>query len=318
MPATGQGYVPAGVESSSIARSFATQPPAESAPPAVVDGRLLIATTRTSSRPHSDLPSDYRLAWWDSRGLQPLELPGEDGGILDAAAQPGGRALIVIVGGTTLIRAADDGSNPVDLLPTLRGARPGDVQAYLSVGWAGPDRLLVRQTPPAGISFVDPSGQSRSRVAVNGLNPAVTRDGQHIALGYAGGRSYYSIFVADEPFVDVRKLTNDEVLEALPAWSFDGAWLAYTAQVRAQAGSPPGWAVRIVRSSGADEQTILVGQFGMSYSSLQWSPDGLRIAFTRYDEATHTRQIGVINRDGSDMALIGDGAASDRVLDWIP
>jgi dipeptidyl aminopeptidase/acylaminoacyl peptidase len=237
--------------------------------------------------------------------------------VIDAAARPGGGGVAAILGGVTLVRAADGGDSPVELLPRLGGAQPGAVEEYLSVAWAGADRLLVRQTPPAGISFIDASGQSRAHVELIGLNPAVTPDGQHLALGHAGSSTYYSIYVADQPFAELRKLTGDDVLESTPAWSPDGAWLAYVAQEN-KSGSPPGWVVRVVRADGTAEQTVLAAQPGVSYSSLRWSPDGRRIAFTRYEEVAHTRQIGIVNRDGSDPATISDAAANDRVLDWAP
>jgi WD40-like Beta Propeller Repeat len=315
VPAAGQGHAAPRSEGSTPP-SLPTQPAAAVAPGAPIDGRLLVATTRFSPRPQSDLRPDYRLAWWSRAGLQPVRLPDDDRGVIDAAARPGGGALAAIVGGVTLLRASDAGESPVDLLPRLGGAQPGAVEEYLSVAWAGADRLLVRQTPPAGISLIDASGQSRSHVDLIGLNPAVAPDGQHLALGHAGDNPYYSIYVADQPFADLRKLTGDDVLESTPAWSPDGAWLVYAAQPNA--GSPPGWVVRVVRADGTAEQTIIGPRPGVSYSSLRWSPDGQRIAFTRYEDAAHTRQIGIVNRDGSNPTTISTQAANDRILDWAP
>ncbi|TME24939.1 MAG: hypothetical protein E6I75_28255 [Chloroflexi bacterium] len=307
VPAAGQGYPSPRQVQPAVPQALPTQPTAGPPPPAAIDGRLLIATTRISSRPRSDLPPDYRLAWWSSAGLQPIHLPDDDRGVVDAAARPGGGAIAAIVGGVSLVRADGSGGSPVDLLPRLAGPQP-----------AGLDRLLVRQTPPVGISFVDPSGQARSQTGLIGLNPTMSPDGQRLALGYAGAAGYYSIYVAEPPFAEVHKLTPDEVLESAPAWSPDAAWVAYVGQAPAGPSSSPGWVVRIVRSDGTNEQTVIPNRPGISYSSLRWSPDGRRIAFTRYEEAPHTRQIGIVNRDGSDLTMLSDGAANDRVLDWAP
>lgn len=289
-----------------------TQPSAGPAPSAAIDGKLLIVTTRISSRPASDLVPDYRLAWWSSTGLQPIQLPDEERGVIDAAARPGGGAVAAVIGGVNLVRADSSGGNAGDLLPRLGGPQPGAVEQYLSVSWAGPDRLLVRQTPPVGLSFIDSTGQSRSHIDLTGLGPAMSADGQHLALGYAGTAGYYSIYIADSPFTEVHKLTPDNVLESAPAWSPDAGWLAYVAQLSTSA------EVRIARSDGTDEQTLLRSPAGISYSSLRWSPDGRQIAFTRHEEAAHARQIGIVNRDGSGLKMLSDPAANDRVLDWTP
>jgi len=305
-----------------VSRSAAAAPlpiqPAAPGPPADVDGRLLIATTRNSPRPQSDLSSDYRLAWWTRDGVQAIPLPDDERGVVDAAARPGGGAIIAILGGVSVMRAGDDGAAPNELLPTLDAVKPGHADSYLSVAWAGPDRVMVRETAPSGISFVDLDGQARVPIGVNGLNPAPSPDGQHLALGYAGTHNYYSIFVADQPFGDTHKLTQDDVLEATPAWSPNGRWLAYAAQLPTALNAPPNWAVRVAHPDGTAEQTIIPGKPGISYSTVRWSPDGQRLAFTRYDEVAHVRQIGAVNHDGTDAVLFSDGAANDRVLDWVP
>jgi Tol biopolymer transport system component len=162
------------------------------------------------------------------------------------------------------------------------------------------------------------SGQQRMPLPVNGLDPAASPDGQRVALGYAGELPYYSIHIAQAPFANLRKLTPDALPEAVPAWSPDGVSIAYTAQVAASSTRPVEWEVRVIDADGTQERTILHSRPGIGYSSLCWSPDGRRIAFTRYAEGAHARQIGVVQRDGSDELSISDGAANDRVLGWRP
>jgi hypothetical protein len=278
---------------------------------------LLVATTRPSPRPQSDLSPDYRLAWWSQAGLQRVALPDDQQGVVDAAVRPGGSAIVAIVGGTRLLRTDEEGHSPSDLQPRLAGAQPADVQAYLSVTWAGPARLLVRQAAPAGIFLIDANGQSRTPLGLNGLDPAVSPDGRHLALADAADRPYLSIFVADEPFQTATKLTTDEVGEAAPAWSPDGTWIAYATRASARAGQSVSSELRIVRIDGTEDQTIIAARPGVSYANLAWSPDGARIGFTRYQELTHSRRIGIVNRDGTRELAISDAQANDRLLAWV-
>jgi len=283
-----------------------------------IDGRLLIATTRSTSRPQSDLATDYRLAWWSNRGRQSIGLPGDEAGIVDAAARPGGGAIAAIVAGSRVLSSSEDGTSPTDLMPALPGVQPGNPSAYLSLSWAGPDKLLVRQTAPGGITLLDLAQRSQTPLAINGLAPMLSTDGQHLAFAFAGNASFFSIYVVDQPFTSqsMRKLTADSVLESNPAWSTDGAWIAYAAETAA---SPAvAWELRAVRVDGTNESTVVPAQTGVSYSSLRWSPDGRAIGFTEYVETAHTRRIGVVNRDGSDMHLLSDNTANDKLLDWRP
>ena len=63
--------------------------------------------------------------------MQPIHLPDDDRGVVDAAARPGGGAIAAIVGGVSLVRADGSGGSPVDLLPRLAGPQPGAVEASL-------------------------------------------------------------------------------------------------------------------------------------------------------------------------------------------
>jgi Tol biopolymer transport system component len=102
----------------------------------------------------------------------------------------------------------------------------------------------------------------------------------------------------------------------VPEWSPDGAWIAYTAQVAGSATRRVEWEVRVIGADGTQGRTIVPPESDIRYSSLCWSPDGRRIAFTRYDESAHSRQIGSVESDGSGAMSISDGAANDRVLGW--
>src|SRR5579862_3929905 len=95
-----------------------TEPPAPAAAPFPAHGRLLIASTRPSPRPHSNLPIDFRLVLW-SNAFQPLSLPGDQAGVTDAAAAPDGSQLVAILGQTRVERADFKTGTATDVLAQL-------------------------------------------------------------------------------------------------------------------------------------------------------------------------------------------------------
>jgi Tol biopolymer transport system component len=96
------------------------------------------------------------------------------------------------------------------------------------------------------------------------------------------------------------QLTSGPEDDSAPAWSRDGATIAFT---RALAGSArdvclvdplrPGAPVCLSAGGGAPA----------------WSPDGSMIAFTTGDRSSYDVRIGVIRTDGSERRLIGQGYA---------
>ncbi len=290
-----------------------TQSPAGPAPRADFSGRMLIASTRTSLRPRSDLAIDYRLAWLTRDGFKSIPLPRDDRGVVDATTGPASEEVVAIVG-DSLLRIAS--GRVVDILPPLGPLSLRHPDSYLQVTWAGEDKLLVRQTAPAGLFYVSINGQHRQPISKAGLEPAVSPDGKRVALGYAEGKSFYSIYVGDTGFTHLSKLTGDSILEASAAWSPDGTQIAYAAQVRGT--TAPLWEVRTAFPDGSHERTLVPARRDFSYSTLRWSPDGSQLAVTRYDEASRERQIAIVAVPGGEEIVVSGADANDRVLGWVP
>jgi hypothetical protein len=236
--------------------------------------------------------------------------------VVDASVEPSTTRLAAIVGNDRLIVADQDGSHAADIVPPLAALSATQTDAFLSVAWTSPTRLLVRQTAPTGLYLIDADGGNRTSLPLVGLDPSPSADGTRLAIGEApDGARHYSIYVTAAGLVNPRKLTTDDLTEALPAWAPDGLRLAYT--VRSSTSFPPSDEIRVISANGSGPQLIEPAQPGVLYTGLRWSPDGLSVAATRYREALHTRQIVIVDANSPFLERsLGDAAGNDRVLGW--
>jgi Tol biopolymer transport system component len=112
------------------------------------------------------------------------------------------------------------------------------------------------------------------RPLVRGLNAAFTvewsPDGSTIALGaYTGVRSGQHIYVIPADGGRMRRIVDEGILEG-PAWSPDGAWLAY---------STYDGKIWRVHPDGSSRQ-LIASIPGREVRDLLWSPDGRHLAYT--------------------------------------
>ena len=82
------------------------------------------------------------------------------------------------------------------------------------------------------------------------------------------------LYVMDYPGGTPRRLTTDEVIEAMPAWSPDGQWVAYVTWTN------DGGTLRRVRSAGG-ARPVTLSTSSAYYTQPVFSPDGNRIVVVR-------------------------------------
>jgi dipeptidyl aminopeptidase/acylaminoacyl peptidase len=107
----------------------------------------------------------------------------------------------------------------------------------------------------------------------------------------------------------VRRLTNDPAKDLEPAWSSDGAQLAF---VRQQSGSD----LEIYKMNADGSGLTRLTQDSATDASPTWSPDGTEIAFAS-DRSGHA-QLYRMGADGSGVTPLTNSSAADGTPAWSP
>lgn len=214
-------------------------------------------------------PDGQRLAFWSMPVAQDAAVGGFDyDAYVDALRAPDVSVVVVDADGMHPHVVAD-------------GLVLGTGEATLEVPVWSPDgtRLAIAHLVDGtwAIDLANPAGDSVTRLAVPGSDPAWSPDGSLVA--YKGGASDADsgVYLVDADGGLPRRLTRqpttgDDVFSS-PQWSPDGRTIAYFSGV---GGTGDVWSVSV---DGADER-VLIGGPGNEYRAA-YSPDGSRIAFDR-------------------------------------
>jgi TolB protein len=130
---------------------------------------------------------------------------------------------------------------------------------------------------------------------------AVSPDGTQIAFEFwADGQGDLYLLNADGS--GLKRLTNDARSKSNPAWSADGAYLAFEAAAAAAIRQQDIFVISI------DDQTeTLVTPDSPTYdSSPQWSPNGQWIAFRATDDTQS--KIVIVRPDGTGRRTVANGS----------
>ena len=106
---------------------------------------------------------------------------------------------------------------------------------------------------------------------------------------------------------NVVRLTNNNVIDGDPAWSPDGALLAF------QSWRDGGGAIWIMNADGSNAHRLVATN--LEDQQPAWSPNGKRIAFSRRT-ATDSRDIFMVNSDGSGLTQLTKGLMQATDPSW--
>ena len=173
------------------------------------------------------------------------------------------------------------------------GDAPTATPAEAAVGEGGSRRRRAVATAVA--LFAGLGGFGLAIAAFRGSEPiAATAGNGRIAFASLTDTGW-QILTADPDGTDVRRLTELSTSQSHPAWSPDGARIAFDVQdsIEESGGRTE---IHVMDSDGTNVQP-LTGGLGWNYLP-DWSPDGARIAF-------------VSNRDGNDEIYVMTADGSD-------
>lgn len=142
-----------------------------------------------------------------------------------------------------------------------------------SMGWDGKSLVVTASQPrPEVMRFDAATGKfERFLNGVSGVDVEASRDGQRfVYVRYPE----QTLWIARSDGSDATQLTGPALHVALPHWSPDGKWIAFSGM---RTGQP--WNVFLIPSAGGPAEQVTHGAIADLDAS--WSPDGKTIAFAQ-------------------------------------
>jgi Tol biopolymer transport system component len=167
------------------------------------------------------------------------------------------------------------------------------------------DRLVFETTGGIGVMAAD--GSQRVVVPIGDLERAldaeVSPDGRRVV--FAGSRDgLLDLYVMNVDGSDLQQITSDSAEDRNPTWTPDGTRLLFDRTEIDPRGRP---VLMLMEADGSGRKQLRVDA-----SEADWSPDGLRVAFTG---SGTLEGIYVMDHDGSDLTNV---AVDDEEPRWSP
>ena len=176
---------------------------------------------------------------------------------------------------------------------------------------SGTNGKLVVSASDGFIYVMKPDGSDRVRLAT-GTSPAWSPDGTKIAYarGSVGEAYVEGIYVMNADGSDSRRLTpNDGASYHVPTWSPDGTKIAFSRFACQSISCSYRSDIYTMNATDGSDLTLLTTQpangVSVRYENPDWSPDGTKIAYTRYEGGTKIYTMNAT--DGSNPTVITGG-----------
>lgn len=174
---------------------------------------------------------------------------------------------------------------------------------------------------PAGgeVCLIDLRGRLVRRLTMNDYHeahPRFSADGQRIVFVRNLGRvvpgigidpRHSELFVYDLRTGEETRLTQNDVEDGHPDWSYDGKLIAFHSRRGHPAGRATVWVMDADGSHPRQLSTLAPGD--LSHTDPVWSPDGQWLVFVNYREEGEARysRIEKIRRDGTLRTVVSSG-----------
>ena len=122
-----------------------------------------------------------------------------------------------------------------------------------------------------------------------------------IAFHVEGGQNGPQIFTVRPNGKQLRQITHVDGAAALPDWSPDGQRIVFTLNE---------CAIGVMDADGGNLHEV-ASDAGACLNDANYTPDGARFVFTRFDFALEVEQIWSMKPDGSDKKFVADGGGAD-------
>ena len=187
---------------------------------------------------------------------------------------------------------------------------PGNpVELMVNDDWEDSQGQLLADLWGPGLSFTAGSKSSAAVLTLEPGNYTAIVEGKNGTSGIA----LVEVLSLDSSGADgsgVRRLTNNSADDWHPAWSPDGARIAFVSD---RDGNDE---IYVMNADGSGVRRLTNNSANDRYWYPAWSPDGARIAFTSSRDGNE--DIYVMNADGSGVRRLTNNFADDWVPAWSP